>query len=206
MANRMLVEPDGAILLAGRALGRHPGGRLYKVRPSRIAVARLLPDGRPDRGFAGHGLMTLRAGFRSEATAMAQVRAGGILIACRLRGQGREDALVRLGPDGHLDRVFATGGISHAFPPQSGIPTAILPTVRRIIVATQASGLRPVLIGFDTAGGLDRSYPRVPAAQLMPSLVSGPSAALQAGRTVLAWTQEPAGRGPIGLRLTRVRP
>lgn len=203
MANRIMVEPDGAILLAGRVLGRSPGGRRYRERPSRIAVARLLPDGHPDRSFAGHGLTALRAGFRSEATAMAQAGAG-IVIACRLRGNDREDVLVRLDPDGHLDRDFATDGISHAFPPGSGAPTAILPTRRQIIVATQASGSRPVLIGFDSAGALDRSYPMVPAAQLMPSLVSGPSAALQAGRTVLAWTQGPAGGGPIALRLTGV--
>ncbi len=203
-ANRILVQGDGRILLAGRVLGSHRGIGRYSEESSRMALARLMPNGAPDRSFGHDGLATLRVSSHSEANALAIVPGGIVVAGWGLSRSGSIGVLARFRFDGSLDRGFGKAGLVRAFPRKSGIPTEILPTRRRILVVTR--GPRPVVLDFGRDGHLDRGYRRLPKRVLMPRLVSGPTAALQHGKVVLAWTQSrrPRSSFPITLRLTRL--
>ncbi len=62
------LEPDGSILLAGRTNLCRPHTPCYGVSPF---VARLEPDGRPDRGFGTAGFWTGKPGAASGIKAIA---------------------------------------------------------------------------------------------------------------------------------------
>jgi uncharacterized delta-60 repeat protein len=210
-AVRVVVRHDGRILLAGGATHQGGIGR-YNEEPSRIAVAQLLPNGQPDPSFGAEGFLTLRLGDYSLGTSLAlsrgQILVGGLTQTRR----GIRGVIARLQPDGRVDRGFANHGFLRAFPKSVGVPSEVFPSKGRLIVVTRAVGngnppSRSVL-GFRANGRPDRSYRRLSTEGLMPRLVSGPGAALQGGRIVLAWTQinkpKGGGEGSISLRLTRL--
>jgi uncharacterized delta-60 repeat protein len=210
-AVRVLVRHDGRILLAGGATHQGGIGR-YNEEPSRIAVAQLLPNGRPDPGFGAEGFITLRLGNYSLGTSLALSRGRILVGGLTQTKRGIRGVVARLRPDGRVDRGFADHGFLRAFPKALGVPSEVFPSKGRLIVVTKAVGSsnpsRSVL-GFRADGRPDRSYRRLATEALMPRLVSGPGAALQGGRVVLAWTQgnkpKGGGEGTISLRLTRLR-
>jgi len=80
-------------------------------------VARLRPDGRLDRGFGSHGIVTLAAEGAGERfglgpTSLALGARGGAFVAGReCSGSGTCEFLVaRLRPDGELNRSFGNDG------------------------------------------------------------------------------------------------
>ena len=203
-ANRVLLQPDGRILLAGRLIGPDTGYGPYKEEPSRLALARLLPNGRPDPSFAHHGFRSLKVSGYSEARSLALLR-GEILVGALTKPyRGSTGAVVRFRANGSLDHRFGRGGISRAFPRRSGFPVTVLQTAHRLLIVT--NGKVPRVFALRPNGRSDRSYRRLPPRTTMHHLVSGPSAALQHGRAVLAWTQWSGRRKEptIRLRLTRL--
>ncbi|HKZ12780.1 MAG TPA: hypothetical protein VJL81_02935 [Solirubrobacterales bacterium] len=107
----------GGVDAAGRALllGVRPTRR---DRPNRILVRRLQADGSLDDSF-GTGGTAIAPGLRFDRERLAVEAGGDILVATNLRGTregGRRSAqpsgilLVRLRPDGSLDRSFGDRG------------------------------------------------------------------------------------------------
>jgi len=98
---------DGRIVLAGSS------GKRGAV--PRIAVARLLANGRLDRSFAGGKRLTRPGRYGGYARAVVQPPDGRIVVAGRVFDDGRFDtsawALARYGRKGALDRSFGHGGL-----------------------------------------------------------------------------------------------
>jgi RNA polymerase sigma factor (sigma-70 family) len=201
--SRILVQPDGKILLASAALV--PGEATRD-----IGLQRLHPDGTPDRGFGDGGVAPIdvglpgRGGGRLELTEIltglglqpdGKIVAGGVVYGPAERG----DAffLLRLRPDGTLDEAFGDGGrITAAFPlldPAAPDP----PSIARALDLAIGPGGRIALAGdciADHPGrGPDRDLALVvygPSGQPDPSFGDG-------GRLVFdLGTQWGGSRGP----------
>jgi Domain of unknown function (DUF5122) beta-propeller len=166
---------------------------------SRMLVARYMPDGRLDRSFGRDGVVNLRLGYHSTARAIAWSRRG-VLVAGRVgaRSGDRETVLMRLRPNGRLDRGFGRSGVARL--PERAEPVALLPTPERIFLVYEG-GVR-VVLGFDLGGRLEYSLPS-------QRLRRGTKwdlqfeAALQGRRPVLVWTMimgpSPSSRSQIEL-------
>jgi uncharacterized delta-60 repeat protein/uncharacterized repeat protein (TIGR01451 family) len=110
-ATSVVVQPDGAILVAGRVF---PGiSALSDLGvPSMTGVLRLEPDGDLDDGFGDDGVVLLdRAPDREALTALALADDGTILLGGLVADPGAESdlAVLRLLPDGDTDDGFGGG-------------------------------------------------------------------------------------------------
>jgi uncharacterized delta-60 repeat protein len=85
-----------------------------------LAIARLLPDGRPDPDFGDGGLRALRVGASLHPGRIAvepdgKIVVDGVSFASKLggpfEGEPGRAVVARLDPDGSLDRGFAAGGV-----------------------------------------------------------------------------------------------
>jgi uncharacterized delta-60 repeat protein len=117
VANGGVVEADGDIVLVGSA-------------KARLAVARLLPDGRPDPSFGRGGIVRLGRGTTGDFVAPM---AGGLVIATQHQKYGPPPfaGLVRLDSHGHLDRGFGKGGLARG---SERLPFALLTVAGRIVL------------------------------------------------------------------------
>jgi uncharacterized delta-60 repeat protein len=101
VANDVAERPDGTLLLAGSIAGK-------------VAVVRLLPDGKLDTTFKGTGIAATT--IDGAAAAMTVDGDGRILLAVILDAYGspnaRRAAVVRLNKDGNLDSTFGQAGIA----------------------------------------------------------------------------------------------
>ncbi len=97
------VQPDGKILSTG---WHYDGNNLYGF------VARMLPDGSPDPGFASGGMFIYDTnGSISRFYAIDVDADGKILVAGNANlGAGNEAVVVRLWANGALDTGFGVGG------------------------------------------------------------------------------------------------
>ncbi len=102
----LALQPDGKILVGGSADLAGSGG----FTP-RAAVARLNPNGSPDRSFAGGGIEVLDFGPYSSAQALALTRSGQIVLAGSAAPglQAPRALIARLTRSGSLDHAFAQG-------------------------------------------------------------------------------------------------
>jgi hypothetical protein len=134
-ASAMAVDGQGRMLLVGEAEGR-------------LALARVLADGRLDYGFGNRGRRVLpRLARRSEqsATGVALASDGSALVSVssfRYRRDGQfwelvdADALLaRLTPDGQLAGAFGTGGwLRLPFGDWSTVQDVVLDAAGRTVV------------------------------------------------------------------------
>jgi uncharacterized delta-60 repeat protein len=100
-----------------RALVRQDDGKIVLVGlsgpPRRFAAVRYTPDGLPDTGFDGDGVVeTPLPGGDGIANDVAVQRDGKLILAGQV---GRELVLARYNPDGSLDAAFGTGGTVRTF-------------------------------------------------------------------------------------------
>lgn len=155
--------PNGKVLAAGQIrLGGGP----------RIVVVRLNQDGRLDRSFGSDGKRIIAFRHRGACGALqiAVQPDGHLLLAGYVRRgharfpQGRARfALVRLSPDGSLDRGFGHGGFAVAPFSQRGEAMAIAMQGRKILVAGRVRGKgkwADVLVRYGSGGRLDRRFAR----------------------------------------------
>lgn len=92
---------------------------LLGVRGYGLAIARLLPDGRPDPDFGDAGMRALRVGAslrpgRIVVEPNGKIVVNGVSFASRsgsFDGEPGRAVVARLDPDGSLDRGFASGGV-----------------------------------------------------------------------------------------------
>lgn len=162
------VQPNGKILVAGM-------GTRQKYRSgSDFAFARFRPNGTLDRTFAGYGRQTV--GFRSRREDFAyalDLQPNGRIIAAGESGIGVrvEDAriaLVRLLPNGRLDRSFGAGGRRLTKPVRNGgyAQAVLVQPDGRILTAGRAYDDADrvtsawVLARFTPRGRLDHSFGR----------------------------------------------
>jgi uncharacterized delta-60 repeat protein len=105
-AYAMHVQPDGAIVLAGRS-------QLSSGGANRFVVARLLADGSPDAGFGTAGTVIVAAPDDAQARAVVGLADGRLLVAGHyLNGATRDIAVVALTATGALDATFGASGVS----------------------------------------------------------------------------------------------
>ena len=190
------VFRDGRIVLA--ATLESPDGSA----PSRIALARLLPDGELDPGFGDDGIAVVGPDG-SHASALALTHDGVIVVGGGVpAGEGDVPLVLRLAPDGTPDDSFdGDGAWSAAATPLRGWARAVLPladgSVAFAVGATPGSAFPSALVAarLTPAGALDPGFgggdgiaevvlgPAVARDGGAVGLVSGP-----AGRIVLAGT------------------
>ncbi|HQW04870.1 MAG TPA: hypothetical protein PLV08_06745 [Flavobacteriales bacterium] len=159
VANTVLVQPDGKILLGGYYTTG--GGHLF-------GVARFNSNGTPDTGFGLNGL-TLSALSNTQdppddkAFAMALQPDGKILLAgTTLNGTETDIGLMRFYPDGSIDNSFSFDGIVSTDIQDVDAAYAIaVGQVGRILVAgSTCSGLACdyLLVRYTSAGELDPTF------------------------------------------------
>jgi uncharacterized delta-60 repeat protein len=124
-AESVVVAPDGRLIAAG-------GSTLG------LAVARLLPDGRPDASFGVGGAATVHAGGVGGASDVALQADGRVVVAA---SGPQFVALVRVRPDGSLDSNFGEEGISQvALGSWSQASAVAIEPDGRILAAGSSSG------------------------------------------------------------------
>jgi uncharacterized delta-60 repeat protein len=115
IANDVTIQPDGRIVIAGRATLDPPRGDDFDD----LFVARLLADGQPDRSFGPGGqVVTDVGGLSNEAqNVVVQPADAMIVISGSSRNPGSNGVgihhhtdLARYRPDGQPDPTFGTGG------------------------------------------------------------------------------------------------
>jgi uncharacterized delta-60 repeat protein len=122
------LESSGRILVAG-------------FQRSRLFVARLLPDGSPDRGFGDDGRVVIKVdrsrygcyGNCPSSAPIALLPHGKILVLNAL--YSKAVALIRLRPDGRPDASFGTGGVRRVKASRSFLPFAMAVAGGRIVLA-----------------------------------------------------------------------
>jgi uncharacterized delta-60 repeat protein len=187
MAVRVLR--DGRIVAAGRMYNRY--GQIF-------AVARYLPDGRPDRTFSGDGLASVDMGGGYEgAEALVVQRDGKVLIAGGAGPSSLRFALARFLRSGRLDRSFSRDGrafIGFGVKRWGWAHALALRGDGRIIVAGgsslgQIGRSKIALIRLTRRGALDRSFGSRGKTLTNPALGGGSANAMLVqpdGRIVVA--------------------
>jgi uncharacterized delta-60 repeat protein len=134
--NALALQPDGRIILAGRAM---LGGL------NEVALARYNSDGTLDPSFGTGGKLTTQVGIvYDEANSVAVMPNGKILIAGPSQ-QGNEDkfAILRYLPNGSLDGSYGIGGkILVSFADGNDAANALaIDQIGRAVVAGQAGSI-----------------------------------------------------------------
>jgi uncharacterized delta-60 repeat protein len=143
-----LVQPDGAIVVAGRGADETSPG----------AITRFLSDGSPDPGFGAGGTVVLNAltGPGSIRPAALLIVAGKLVVG----GVAQDDyAIVRYEADGTPDASFGTGGLvktTVADPFESGINALVQQTDGKLVAV--GGYITTGAVRYLPDGTLDASY------------------------------------------------
>jgi uncharacterized delta-60 repeat protein len=97
----MAVQPDGKVLLAG-----------FTSIKSDAAVARLNPDGSPDRGFGTEGVARIESTDTEYIYDVAIQPDGKIVVAGDIYATNNNGFVRRLNADGSPDKGFGTDGLA----------------------------------------------------------------------------------------------
>ncbi|HEX6456489.1 MAG TPA: hypothetical protein VF009_08225 [Solirubrobacterales bacterium] len=171
-AFQLKVQDDGRLVLGGYA-GMGP------------ALARLLPDGTPDRKFGQNGRVVSPHRLRGRITALAVRRDGSILVGANgsTRRHANRALLLRYGPGGELDRGFGAVAAPASRSALKAIPIAAMRARRHIFLVLRNRG---TAIRAYRLNGRPLDLGKVPG---VPSDLSSHAAAVPQGRKlVLAWT------------------
>lgn len=156
-ARRLLVQPDGKILVTGFDTNSGSG---------QFEVYRFNTDGYPDPAFHSYGFTRFPVGTGiSHATSLALQPDGRIILAGRAgNGTVNDFALARCNADGSLETTFGNGGtlITHVGTGDNAAQDVAVDTAGRILVAgyaTTASGGKDfALVRYNAGGSLDTSF------------------------------------------------
>jgi uncharacterized delta-60 repeat protein len=183
-ARAVAIDRRGRILLAGRA-------------GLAAAVVRLLPDGRLDPHFGRHGRRANLPTCLADGAKVALQASGKILVAASpgTLARSRFTSLLRLRPNGALDRSFSRDGVVRVR--RAAELLSLFVSGRQIVLATKrgfsGDGYGADLRAYRLDGGVDRRFGRNGVATVSPSFAGRafrPAAvARQAdGRIVVAGT------------------
>jgi uncharacterized delta-60 repeat protein len=108
-ANEVALQHDGKIVVFGWSASRMPDP-VEGIGLGDLAIARYLPDGKPDPGFGNGGKVVTPLGRDFAAGA---IRPDGRIVVLATEPSANDVSagdLVRYLPDGRLDRTFGKGG------------------------------------------------------------------------------------------------
>lgn len=207
----MMLDGFGRIYLVGSAWLPQAG---HNRHVGQFAVARLLPDGRPDRSFAGRGyaLLPLRKSG-STATAGALDVGGRAILAGK---SGPPFAFTAVDERGRIDRSYGRRGVSLHYLPQGEYDPEDLAddSHRRVVAALGVKTLSTARRGairclrLRADGSLDPRFGRQGMARVGfgRQLATARAVALQPdGRILLAGFAKPPGSGDTDFAVVRLR-
>ena len=150
------VDQHGRIVVAGTTLDRHVD----------VAVARFLPDGRPDPGFGGgDGRVRVNMGADEYGLDLALTDGGGIAIAGRrLTARADRAIVIRLKPDGRPDHGFGGGDgavavdLNARYQGANAIAFALNGSILAAGFTSNGFGGRLALFRLTEAGALDDGF------------------------------------------------
>jgi uncharacterized delta-60 repeat protein len=147
-ARRMVVRPDGTVLVVGRLAGENE-----------MTLYELNPGGHPKRSFGNRGLIRIRSPKGIEAKALSATfdRRGRIVVFGTVE---RQTLLIRLLPNGRPDPSFGDHGRVDFRPLLSTAITSVNATRDGDIylVTSSSGGRETTLVRFLEDGALDRSF------------------------------------------------
>jgi uncharacterized delta-60 repeat protein len=161
-ATALLQQSDGKLLL-GRATN------ILSATKVDLSVARLNPDGTPDRSFGSNGLAsTDLPGITASTLLVVQQDAGSIVVA----GPAWKDdnpgrgfvAIVRYRADGRLDSTFGSAGFVQAGfgPVSAAIKSLVVQSDGRLVVAgyvETTTGVQDTAFArFNADGSIDATF------------------------------------------------
>ncbi len=140
------------------AVVQAPGGGALVIGRSEGAMAayRLGPGGRPVRGFGHRGLAKVAFPSVSATADAALVEADGDIV---LTGSvGKQLGVVRLLPDGRLDRSFGRGGVVRGLLGRGASGEAVAPFQGGLVIAAGVEHEAAGLVRLDSRGRLVRTF------------------------------------------------
>lgn len=180
--NGRVVLRSGGEEVRARALGAGARGRMLVggIAGRRFAMARLLPDGRPDPRFGSSGWSLPRAGGVAKSLTLSRVGSRIYLAGVARNGDRLRVGLLRFGEDGRLDTTFGRHGRRTVSISKSAQPKAIVPLRSGVLVVLSRGG-RPLLL-FGRDGRVRRHWvgSRMQVVEDVRATVSG-------GRLILGW-------------------
>lgn len=150
----LALQPDGKIVVAGTAV---VGGQ------ADFAFVRYNADGFLDKSFSEDGILTIDLGSAKDSAQDVVVQPDGKIVVGGYTGNGRKNfALVRVNPDGSLDRSFSGDGkLTTNFKGGDDILTSLALQGDGKIIAggyTVKKDSDFVLARYTTTGVLDKSF------------------------------------------------
>lgn len=161
----VVLQPDGKLVVAGGT--SNSGGS------SGIALLRYLPDGSPDPGFGGNGIVTTAIGTADASGYRLILQPDGKLVVTGARRSGidpllgyplHDIALLRYNADGSLDAGFGGGDGMVTTPvgiDSSGHSLALLPDGKLMVAGTSRGNdhVRSIaLLRFNADGSPDSGF------------------------------------------------
>jgi uncharacterized delta-60 repeat protein len=147
-ARRMVVRPDGTVLVVGRLAGE-----------DEMTLYELNPTGHPNRSFGNRGLVRIRSPKGIEARALVATfdRRGRILVFGTVE---RQTLLIRLLANGRPDPTFGDHGRVDFRPLLSTTITSLNATRdgHIYLVTSSGGGRETTLVRFLEDGARDRSF------------------------------------------------
>ena len=160
IANAVVVQPDGKIVVAGEAGVPIGIGLGFD---DDFAVARYNPDGSLDTSFGNGGKVTTDLGSDSDIGNDVILQPDGRILMGGQIDQAQDFALARFNPDGSLDLSFAgSGKVVTDFGSSEGIRGMALQPDNSIIVAGFSVGLSSnfdfALARYNPDGSIDAGF------------------------------------------------
>jgi len=126
-------------------------------------VIRINPNGTPDYAFNTNSAISFQSVFPLSYEVMecmsAAIQPNGDIIVAGVSGTpGQEIALVRLNPDGTLDRTFGTDGLVQSSVGRTSLDVSVVIQTDGDIVVSGALGSTPVVLRYNPDGSLDSSF------------------------------------------------
>jgi uncharacterized delta-60 repeat protein len=158
VANAMVIQPDGKVVLAGYAT--------FATTNLDFALVRYNVDGSLDSTFGSGGIVTTAIGSLNDIAYGLVLQTDGKLVAAGYsRGSTNDEfAVVRYNPDGSLDSTFGSGGIVTTFIGTNGSQgnaVALQPDGKIVLAgySIPATGDQAVaLVRYNTDGSLDPTF------------------------------------------------
>ncbi|HWE34482.1 MAG TPA: hypothetical protein VG410_13405, partial [Solirubrobacteraceae bacterium] len=145
--NAITILPNGEILLAGAA-------RTAKKAPLGFAVVKLEPDGQLDKSFGNGGAAIVPIGTGAIVNAIGVRPDGKIVLGGTAELSYPRFAVVRLNPDGTLDRSFGDGGVVTLSEPGAAWGMGLRKDGSIVLAGTSTAGVGGGLYDLLTSVGL----------------------------------------------------
>lgn len=209
--NAIAIQRDGKILVTGEAISKRGGVAAY------LPVARYQSDGSPDETFGSGGVKKLQLKGLELGSAIKSLANGQILVSGR---SGPNAIVLRLKPNGTLDRAFGRGGVAtpklqarprfggqkvHYTPERSATSLLILPNGSLLAGAADGYGMQDgAVFMLKPNGRVDHHFGQAGVAYT-GGLAPGALTAVKCGRVFVSGVYRKGFRSPRRFGVTRLR-